>query len=369
MLTLAFVVLSMLQAHAGPRDDPAEEIIVYADDFARWDDTRWLVQNELVLPMGVTLARDQNEAFRTYAMQIRAILVCSKEHKLSKKKWEVECEIEDVGLLATSMRRFRRQRDREVVQRVLDEIDSKITGMRIQMQTDFKGGITNVDLEGIDTRNVRERSIQETLRQVVSRMTAGFHLRIPDHAQREGQWVEYRSALMQMPSLTASRGSTTMVHLVTPRTGMQIVQTVGEGTTTVFLPQTRPDFLEASTATTDAARSSDPDDQIERVEGTSNIGLTQQTESEVEAIYSMKATGVAIFERANGIMAERVWVVHGTPTASSTLGVQTGPFRNAGRITMLGENDRPTVGQTAQVAPPGRGIEGLVPWVSIETLE
>ena len=82
----------------------------------------------------------------------------------------------------------------------------------------------------------------------------------------------------------------------------------------------------------------------------------------------MSATGVALFERATGIMTERVWACHGVPTASG--GVISGsPFRNVGRITMLGDADKPDVGPSVQVALPGYAGEGLEPWVNLEAPE
>ena len=235
LMSVLLLVLATT-SHAGPSTDPEpEEIIVYGDDFARWDDTRWLVQAELIVPEGIELVQDNNQSFTTYMFQIRSVLKCSKDRRLNKKKWEVDCVFEDVGLLTTSLRRAKRERDRKMVQEVLDEIDAKLTGLRVQLQTDFKGGVTNVDLEGVEARNLRQRRSVESLRQAMSRMVAGFHLRIPDHAQREGEWLEYRSALMSMPSTTASSGNSVIKHVVSPRSGIQIVQTIGAGTTSVNL--------------------------------------------------------------------------------------------------------------------------------------
>jgi hypothetical protein len=372
LLALAMV------AHAAPGDaSSAEEIIVYGDDFARWDHTRWLVQSELLLPLGVPFAAERNESFMSYAFQLRAIVGCEKDGKLSGSKWEVSCKIEDIGILATAHPRYRSEKDRALVQRVLDEIDAKLTGVDIQMQVDKKGGVTNVDLEGIQSDNLREREIQESLRQVLMRVMAGFHLRIPDHAQREGQWVEYHSELMEMPSLTSSRGSTTLVHEVSPYKGDQLVQTVGEGSVSVRLPTTLGPEQIGNVGGSDTSTSLAP---------TGGGGLSPSTisnapnpddaesvlrnggaESDVEVTYQMSATGVALFEKSTGIMVERVWACKGIPTAS--IGVISGPpYRNIGRIQMLGDADKPDVGPTKQVSLPGSPQPGLDPWVDLEDL-
>ena len=38
-------------------EEVAEEIVVWGDLFARWDDTRWMITTEVVLPYAMTLAR------------------------------------------------------------------------------------------------------------------------------------------------------------------------------------------------------------------------------------------------------------------------------------------------------------------------
>lgn len=363
-----WLVASLGQAFA--QDDAFDdEIIVYADSFARWDHTRWLVNSELVLPMPLFLGADDNLGFVTYALQTRMVLLCDKEHENSKKKIEVACEIEDIGLLATTVRRFAKERDREQVQRVLDQIDAKLTGTKIQLQVDVKGGVNNVDLEGLVATNDRERTNIEELRQLLLRVVAGFHMKLPDHAQRAGKWYEYNSKLMELPSITASRGSSTMVHTVSQhRNGefrYQIVQTLGQGNVAVTLPNFNardPDVSMAAPVT----RSSGEIATLDAPSDVTNFAAGRGNESSVELSYDLATTGVAIFERETGIMTERVWVTKGTPTASSAGGTLNNPFRNVGRIQMLGEADRPDVGVTAQVAWPGRKMEGLVDWVELD---
>lgn len=365
-------------AVAAPEDDISEEIIIYGDDFARWDDTRWLVQSELILPLGARFASDRNRAFTSYAFQIRTVIGCSKDAKLSKRKWEVSCEIEDIGILATSQRHWRRDKDRQMVQEILDQIDAKITGARVQMQVDLHGGLNNFDIEGIDASNDREREIQETLRQIVSRVMVGFHLRIPDHAQRGGQFVEYRSELMDLPSLTSSRGTSTLVHLVTPdrpRKGLQLLQTVGEGVASVSLPvATTTDPFHASLEDPGTLASSDEGGGMSgkgALSAEAPDGATaDEQESTAEITYALKATGVALFEKETGIMTERVWACHGFPTASSANGMRTPPYRNVGRMRLLGTEEKPDVGPTRQVAWPTRerDMSHLPPWIDIESM-
>jgi len=372
---------SLLSAPAYAQDDELEnieEIIVYGDNFARWDHTRWLVNSELILPLPLILGSDNNVAFMTYALQTRMVLLCEKDGKIKPKRIEVMCEIEDIAIKATTVRHHKRDKDRARAQGVLDEIDAKLTGAKVQMQVDFKGGVNNVDLEGVPADNSRERENRENLRQLLLRMVAGFHMKIPDQAQREGQWIEYNSKLMSLPSLTAARGSTTMVHTVSRHPGYQIVQTLGQGTTATKLPNfnaDRPDLVSlpgGEALGTDnrgggglGVRSGDasidaPSDTFQ------GFGETSGKELEVEATYTLDTTGVAIFERDTGIMTERVWLTNGIPTSSSAGGTLNNPFRNVGRIQMLGRLDHPELGKTEQVAWPGHQMDGLPAWTTLD---
>jgi hypothetical protein len=100
-------------------------LALYGDPFARWDRTRWLVEAE---------------AFVSEALQLRAVLACDKEPRLGQKRFEVSCEIEDVGLTVVSTR-SQGPADRERVARVLSELDARMTGLRAQLQVDAEGGV------------------------------------------------------------------------------------------------------------------------------------------------------------------------------------------------------------------------------------
>ena len=364
---VALVLITLLSVTtARAAEEEIEEIIVYGDDFARWDHTRWLVTSELILPLPLSLGADFNQSFTSYAMQTKMVLMCDKDGKITKKRIEVMCEIEDIGLQATSIRHFQREKDREIARKVLTEIDAKLTGAKVQLQVDFKGGVNNIDIEGLVARNERQRMVNENLRQLMLRMVAGFHLKIPDHAQKAGQWIEYNSSLMSLPSLTASRGSTTMVHTVSRHPGYQLVQTLGQGTTATKLPNfnaDRPNFDQVSGSLGSDVTAGETSDASMAAP---QMGQGNGAELDIDVTYTFNTTGVAIFERDTGIMTERVWVTHGSPTASSAGGTFNNPFRNVGRIQMLGKTDQPDVGPTQQIAWPGHDMEGVAPWTDLE---
>ncbi|MEQ1506468.1 MAG: hypothetical protein ABMB14_29845 [Myxococcota bacterium] len=381
----------------------SEEVTVYGDDFARWDRTRWFVQDQMVLPSGIALASDENRSFRSHALQVRAIVACDKDAKLTGHRWEVSCAIEDIGILATTADGWA-PGPQARVQQVLDEIDARLGDSKVQMQVTDVGAITDFDVEGVRSDNLRERQIQETFRTIVSQLMAGFHLQIPDHAQRTGQWLENHTELMDIPSLTAARGSTTVVHQTSDWKGNRLVQTAGKGMVAVAIPYRGDDpFNQSMLIAADggdstaqnlangpigeagreavlhpalpealaqkAVRFPPPEDSApteSSLTGPARAGEEQETA--LESMWEMELSGVAVFEKATGVMTERVWLCSGTPTAGSAGGsATTGPYLNVGRLYRLSPTDAPSVGPTAQVAWPGQEMAGLDPWVDLES--
>jgi hypothetical protein len=384
------LVALALGAHAA---EP-EEIIVYGDPFARWRGTRWLVETDLLEPLGTTFAMDENKAFATHLFQLRAVLACDLEGEATKKRAEVGCAIEDIAILPTSLRDYKLASERDRVDEVLQAMDAKLTGMTVQLQVDAAGGVTNFDLEGVDADNLRERSAQETMRQVVARAVSGFHLRVPEQYRGGGEWAEYRSALMDMSSLVGSRGNSTLVHRLSLIDGHPILQTAGEGATAISVPSytkqlTRPEpalvrppdvpfeSIKQDPFSAGANKLQPPTDE-HGVPTTQLPGLQIQgweappmqppdpnvveggNMLTIEATYALNVVGVGVFD--DGVLSERVWVVNGTPSPSSP--VQT-PFVNRGRIYKLAPNQHPNLGPTQQVAYPGFDMEGLPPYPNL----
>lgn len=308
-----------------------EELVVYGDLFARWDGTRWFLESESVLPYSLRFAADENLEFLTQGYQARAVIACEKDWKLGKLRYEVNCTMEDFGLQATSMRASRREKDRENAQKVLEELDAKLTGATIQIQVLADGRVDNIDIEGVPKGNRRINQIHETLRVLIGRMMSGFHLKLRKMNQlHEGRWVEFNSTVLSMPGqngTTPSHSSHT-VHYLNRFEGNTLVQSIGRGMVSV------------------------PGAQESIREGT------------VAKMYQTDLIGVSIFDYDEGFMLERVWAVEGEVTASSFF--NDAGYWYAGRIRMLDEGDSGDVGPTQIIS--GRGQQGsdLPPWIPIE---
>jgi hypothetical protein len=309
-----------------PIGDAFDEIVVYGDLFARWDNTRWYVTTELGVPLGLAFSADENTTFYSNNLQIFAILACDKDWKLGRKKYEVSCVLEDFAMKASIEYTKGKPKRVDKAQAILDQIDQKLTGASLQLQVVEDGRVTNIQLEGLSSRNSRERGIEETLRQVLSRMAVGFDLRLRrGNNLTEGTWLEYNSSLMGMPSPygTSSSGSSMVKHYLNRFDGHVIVQTIGQGMVSLNFP--------------------------------GEDGLRH---------WKTDLVGVSIFDYDEGYMTERVWALDGKSTAGSFF--NAGDYWHAGRINLLGESDHPDLGATQVVNGVGKSDPTLPKWESIE---
>ena len=110
MIVLGIWFLAMAAAQSDEtynpyfNDDGYEEITVYGDLFARWDNTRWSVKTEVAMPFPMTFFKEQNKEFQTTLFQIGAVFACDKDWQMGRHKYEVNCEIEDFAIRAAQWR-------------------------------------------------------------------------------------------------------------------------------------------------------------------------------------------------------------------------------------------------------------------------
>jgi hypothetical protein len=302
-----------------------DEITVYGDGFERWDDTWWYVETEIKMPYPVDFQASENHQFRSNAFQIRAVYHCEKTFPMGRKRHEVNCTIDNVGIKAMAL-----ELNNKHVQSILEELDAKLSGAKLELQVSADGRVDNIGIEGVPTRNRRESQILEMLRSILARSIAGFHMRLRKiNPLNRGQWVEYDTPLMRMPSFTSSMGASLLVHQLDVYQDQRVVQSVGRGTIT-----------------------------------TEDWGVNN---------FISDFNGVSIYETQNAIMTERVWSLVGTPSASSYVSVFDEPpgYANRGRLRMITPDEYHTVGRTEHVVMPEQNTpkknpNGLPEWVSLE---
>ncbi len=302
--------------------DYDEEIVVYGDLFARWDGTRWAMATELVVPHPIWLMADRNRSVRVKALQIHSVLACEKDWKLTRRRWQVHCTMEDMGIQAVPVAEDRKY---EHTQAILDEIDAKLTGASLQLQAKDNGRVVNVQLEGVEADNRRERNSAETLRMILSRLIAGWDMKLRrGNFLGEGQWVEYDNQLLAMPSHMRSLAGGIVVHQLHKYKGHRVVQTVGEG----------------------------------------------HLLDDLNYSYKVDLQGVSVYDYDEGYMTERVWYVYGERTAAGfyAAGTASLDYWHAGRLLMLEPDQEFDVGPTRALAPPGWAYDGwnMPQWRNIE---
>lgn len=297
-------------------DEGYEEIIVYGDGFQRWDDTWWYVETELVFPQAIMLHAKENSSFKAMALQMRLVYHCEKTWPMGRKKHEVDCIIDDASFKAQAYGK----NPKNVVE-VLEEMDATVTKAKLQIQVTNDGRVSNIDLEGVEGRNQRENNILETIRSILSRSFSGFHMRLRKiNPLNTGQWVEYDSPIMKMPSVTATTGSSMLVHQLDEYKGHHVVQSVGRG----------------------------------------SIGLVESGGDNPD-MYRADFNGVSIYDDNNGVMTERVWSLIAQPSGSSYVATFGTPssFKNRGRLRRLQPDEYISVGATEWVKGEGQEFEDL----------
>ena len=279
-----------------------DEIIVYGDRFKRWDKTRWAIHTEVQLPQPMWLRKAFQYEMRVSAYQMRIVLACEKDWKISRGKWEILCDIERLGLQVVAWRGDQNRIERN--DSILKEIHSRMAGKTLQMQVTKNGRVSNIQLEGIDARNSKERAINESCRQLLMRLVAGFDMKLRrQNFLKTGQWVEYNSPLFDLPGASrANMGGALVVHQLDPYKGHIVVQSVGKGSVAVV--------------------------------------------GEADSSFAMNMEGVSIYSLEGGFMTDRVWFVSGTPTGN--FWSQTRYF-SAGRLEMLAKKQTVDVGPVRQV--------------------
>lgn len=343
-LLLASLLVAPAQSAEGQSaGEIAEEVLVYGDPFARWDGTRWHVRTQLGFPVPYVLYAVNNKEFEPVAIDLDFTMACEKTWRRSKKRHEVDCRIEALGI------RGAKWRVREpAAQEILDSVDTMLTGATIQLIVADDGRLMNIDLEGVPAANEREQAVREQARMLLVRAMTGFHMKLPPRSQiRAGQWVEYESTLFEIPMTPPaiglsiaggesanqmdsrrtqvavnSIGGSFIIHQLDKYRGHLIVQSVGEGT--VLVSQDNG--------------------------STSGFG-----DNSAESYFKINLNGVAIYDDETGVMSERVWSMRGRTSAGSALGdgrADSLYFHN-GRIRLLKEEEQVDVGFTGLILRPG----------------
>ena len=339
----ALALLGGLPAYADS-DEPAPDaadvsdtVIVWARPFARFDDTRWHVRSEIVTPIH-TLLGTQQVPLRARAWQIEAIIACTLADASGRLR-EADCRIEDaevrVHLPGKTPDRF---------ERAILATRERLVGARIQLQVNDKGAVPNLDLEDIDADNLVERQLVVGSRTLVGQIAAAFHLNVPKGESGIGvNWPTFKEPLLGLASPRAGMSSVQVANRIDPLDGHFVWQALGKAVSTGPVPNpnaglpcfqcttvTHPEYLD-----------------------------------DVEYTYAMDYSSVAILDLDRGYPIERVWSVHGNPTASSPGTLRVGTYWSAGTLRQIEPDDVVALGDSGLIGPPGQLSTTHPTWVSV----
>lgn len=303
-----------------------ERIVVWADPFKRWDDTRWSVQTDLVMVDDAPLHVDGETSLDARHVVIDAVIHCQRDYTLGPNRIEASCRIEDLGLQVQVRAGDPAAREDETLQ----AIDDWITGTELQIQSTARGSVANIDLENVLATHRKERQTLESTRDILARILAPFHLKWPAGGPQAGaMWVEYGSALFDLPSGVGTAGMSEVKHRIDSLDGRWVVQSQGEAMSTTLLRNPyagQPcEMVEDAPIVYRCIRG--------LAEGITSRVVPEYAQIEIE--YGMKYSGVAVVDPELGFITERVWSVTGYPHVSSSNAFDNRPYLYSGRLRML----------------------------------
>ncbi len=339
-----------------------EEVIVYGDPFARWDNTRWKVSQQMILPVPLKMVGLQNKEVWISSLQNEAVIECEKTWRKGKRFYEVACTLEEFAIRAVPRLAYeavytrpnvpedaveRLQARTEKLNQILREWRDAFRTRDLTLKVGDDGRIVDVH---IDEKRGGETEMEKTIRyktiDLLKRMMAGFHMKLPRGTGiSEGtQWLDYDSALFHLPGTTRGMSGGGVVHQLNSYRSKRVVQSVGTG-----LVDLTPVLVAWNK---DAAN-----------------GFDEPGYEELEDVPTMKAelNGVAIYDEASGYMVERVWSVSASPTASTSYNyVFSGlAYFHSGRLIELGEHGDANLAATMAVAPTDRW-DFMAAWENID---
>jgi hypothetical protein len=289
-------------------------------------DRRYYLETEVVLPRYIWFIAEINKEARVAAWQTRMVLDCAEIAIEGRRSLEVTCRIEDVAILAAALPGDQKTDGRDLLGPILTEMDENLSKASLSFVLRDDGRVSNVVIHGLDRPNRRVSLMNENLRQVLIRSVAGFDLELPAHGDgREGIWAQRESLLLQAPNQSGSFGGSETLHRVHEVTGdVAVIVTSGRG---LVAPVTR--------------YSDSPSD-----------------------MFDTRIEGAAAFDTKQGVLTQRIWTVSGTPTASSALseGLAGLTYYQHGTLRLLEDGEKPDVGASAEIAPPGDTAGTLTRW-------
>lgn len=277
---------------------------------------RYELLADLTLPSLMVLQADENFEVRAHRVQIDAITTCKpRTENAPKSGWILDCTIDDVALRVGITASSEGREDK-----VIPELDQKLTGAVVQVTLSPDGHIRNIDLEGVNKQDTRRAAIHENLRLILSRAFSLLDFEMPSKGDDKGKgtWKVSDVSAVDLPSNTGSLGSLPVVNTITANEN-SIIAVTSEGKGVLASGETIV------------------------VGGTTQPAFTWQ----------MTYKGESHFDYAKGTLLDRQYLSDGEPTASSfsANGTKGQPYLQMARLTLLKATDTIDLGASGVLPP------------------
>lgn len=283
-----------------------------------WEgERRYQIKADLQLNEWMFLRARNNADVRISEIQIGVDTVCASVSKVGKKAFELNCRLEDVQLLASTV-----GADSGKILPILDELEEQYRLATVNLVFTEDGRIRNIGLDGLDKRNRRINEIQETMRLLIARVFASFDLQLPKKGDDGGKaWKQQSLLSMSFPSTFGTMGAAEVRSEVVKTEG-SVVEVMTKGTGTLG-----------------------PAEMI-----TVGAGAPERPKN----LYELELRGLATFDTQQGTLLERQYMVDGMPTPSS-LAAEAGAgvsYVQAVRLVLIPEGEAPPpLGPNAETDP------------------
>lgn len=253
------------------------------------------------LPSPMRLLAEQDAEVLVDAFQVDLVTACRPAAVQPKKGSHVDCLVEDVTF------RLRSAQPKHL-QAIADEMDAAVTGKTVQLQVSPEGRVRNLDLDGLDERDQRHRTIAESERLMLARAFALIDLELPKGGDDQGRpWRANDVLAVAFPSNVGTMGSVP-VELAVGGVDGSVASVALRGKGIVMSGETV---------------------------------AVGGGESRPRFTWEVTLSGEAQFDVSSGRLISRKHTVEGVPTASSTDANAGRPYRQVAALRGLGAGERP----------------------------
>lgn len=309
----------------------------------------WLIESQVDLPALMWFGATLNTESRVLGWDVTLRLDCPAGEAVGRRT-EVRCTIADFAIQAEAL-----PGDGEGLERVLLDVDEKLTGADLVLRTGPDNSLRSVQLEGLQILRRRDNAMRENLRLMLSRAVAGFDMPIPDRDAEAG-WEQRGSWIAQMPAGAGTLSGGKVIHEIAASTDS--TWTIASSGRLVMEPHSQWDSPPIGLTRT-----------VQRQEGglhPSSWGSWGGTIG-MDAMLDTLMEATAVVDAETGALQERSWTSEAWPTPSSKIATAAKGYvySQVGSIVRLEEGQTVDVGETREVEPDGPTPSAIQNWESL----